>query len=380
MKKEIYNYALNPGKETMSQFENCYNQPFVVKAALMPDAHSGYVAPIGSVLITKEYIVPSWVGYDIGCGMTAVKLTNKDILKKINANSMKIYNQVKNNVPMGLGKINNSGKISAESEKQFQLLVKKFKQGAHNRNILNFIESGKALQYLGSLGHGNHFIEISYEKNNAWIVVHSGSRGVGHRIATEYMKKSAGKNKGFEETFPLHENSDFGKEYLNILDFGLEFALLNRMEIIKKVVTSIEHVLGEKVKYTLWVNKNHNHAIKEHGLYIHRKGATPAKKNERGVIPANMKDGSFLVKGLGNKKFLESSSHGAGREYSRKEAREKISLEDFKEEMKGITGTISQSTLDEAPQAYKNIFQVMKAQEKSVKVLKQLKPIINWKG
>jgi len=380
MKKEIYNYALNPGKETMSQFENCYNQPFVVKAALMPDAHSGYVAPIGSVLITKEYIVPSWVGYDIGCGMTAVKLTNKDILKKINENSMKIYNQVKNNVPMGLGKINNSGKISPEAEKQFQLLVQKFKQGAHNKNILNFIESGKALQYLGSLGHGNHFIEISYDKNDAWIVVHSGSRGVGHKIATEYMKKSAGKNKGFEETYPLHEDSTLGKEYLNILDFGLEFALLNRMEIIKKVVKSIEQVLKEKIDYALWVNKNHNHAIKEHGLYVHRKGATPAKKDERGVIPANMKDGSFLVKGLGNKKFLESSSHGAGREYSRKEAREKISLENFKEEMKGITGTISESTLDEAPDAYKNIFQVMKAQEKSVKVLKQLKPIINWKG
>ena len=152
------------------------------------------------------------------------------------------------------------------------------------------------------------------------------------------------------------------------------------MEMIRKVVSCVEEVLGEKIKSELWVNKNHNHAILEDGLFIHRKGATPAKKGERGVIPANMRDGCFLVEGKGNKKFLESSSHGAGRIMSRTKAKEKISMEQFEESMKGIKGTVLEGTLDEAPMAYKNIYEVMAAQEESVKVVKQLKPIINWKG
>jgi len=178
----------------------------------------------------------------------------------------------------------------------------------------------------------------------------------------------------------LDVNSKLGKEYLNFLDFGLEYALLNRLEMSYNVIETIEEILGEKLKTELWVNKNHNHAIKEKSYYIHRKGATPAKKGERGIIPGNMRDGSFLVVGLGNKNFLNSSTHGAGRALSRKEAKEKISMQEFQKSMEGIKGTISLKTLDEAPMAYKDINRIMKAQEKSVKIIKHILPIINWKG
>ncbi len=147
-----------------------------------------------------------------------------------------------------------------------------------------------------------------------------------------------------------------------------------------KVIGVLEEVFGEKLKTELWVNKNHNHAILEKGKYIHRKGATPAKKGERGIIPGNMRDGCFLVKGLGNPKFLYSSSHGAGRILSRKQAKEKITMEQFKESMKGIRGTISMKTLDEAPMAYKNINAIMDAQKESIEIIKLIQPIINWKG
>jgi len=210
--------------------------------------------------------------------------------------------------------------------------------------------------------------------------VHSGSRGIGFQVAEKYMKKSAGSDQNFEATFPLDVDSELGKEYLNVLDFGLEFALLNRLEIIRKTIIAISDILNKKLEYEVWTNKNHNHAILEDNTFIHRKGATPAKKGERGVIPGNMKEGCFLVEGLGKDNFLNSSSHGAGRIMSRSGAKNNITMEEFKESMVGIRGTITEGTLDEAPMAYKNIYDVMEAQKDSVKVLKHLTPVINWKG
>jgi tRNA-splicing ligase RtcB len=128
------------------------------------------------------------------------------------------------------------------------------------------------------------------------------------------------------------------------------------------------------------VNKNHNHAVYEKGYFIHRKGATPAKKDEKGIIPGNMRDGSFLVKGKGNSKFLNSSSHGAGRSISRKVAKKKYTIDQFEKSMKGITGNISKETLDELPMAYKDIFRIIESQKDSVRFVKHIKPIINWKG
>ena len=385
VKKQITNFALNLESETLEQFKKCYSQPYVVKASLMPDAHPGYVAPIGAVLATKDYLVPSWVGYDIGCGMTVVKLP-KNILKliKVKRNSEKIYQIVRESLPMGLGMIyKKEEELTDKTRKSYGDILSKFKEGPYSKQVLQFLESGKAMRNLGTLGHGNHFVSLNEDDSGVpWIVVHSGSRAVGHWVAELYMKKSSGKDEGFEETYPLLAKSDFGKEYQNLLEFGLEFAKLNRLEIIYRVISAIEMVLDKKIRFTVWANKNHNHVVREGGLFVHRKGATPAKRGELGVIPANMRDGSFLVEGKGDRDFISSSSHGAGRVLSRKQAKENLNVSSFKEEMDaaGVVGNFSESSIDEAPEVYKDINKVLEMQKKSIRVLNHLKPFINWQG
>ena len=431
IKKIITNFAIDYDENTRQQFEHCVSQDYVLAASLMPDAHSGYVAPIGSVIITKDYIVPSWVGYDIGCGMIACKIEGtNNLLEKIEKNKEGIYKIINKVIPMGEGNYNHIQNISQETKNKFKELLIKFKENPFDEEVYRYLKN-KSLSHLGTLGGGNHFIEISKDTNdNVWLIIHSGSRGIGHTVATKYMKKASNTEKEFEATYPLKDTSQEGKEYLNILEFGLAFALLNRLEMAHKIENALKTLIDKQIKLELWTNKTHNHiecvirkeanarritktklqthpesesesvvtSLKTHSeseslvsshqsesdsesaVYVHRKGATPAKRGERGVIPGNMRDGCFLVEGLGNKEFLESSSHGAGRKMSRKEARDSISLEDFKKSMKGITATIIEKTRDEAPHAYKNIFDVMEAQNNSVKVLSHLKPLINWKG
>jgi len=383
IKKQITNFALNPDEKTLEQFKACYSEPYVVKASLMPDAHVGYVAPIGAVLATKGYLVPSWVGYDIGCGMTAAKLP-KNLLKNLKEKAPMIYEQVKKQIPMGLGAAHSSDKpITNETKKQYSAILSDFKKDSFSKQVLQFLESGKALRSLGTLGHGNHFISLNSDsKGTPWIVVHSGSRGVGHWVATLYMKKSSGKNSGYEETYPILSISQEGKEYENLLKFCLEFAKLNRLEMARQVVLTLEKVLKKKIKFTIWTNKNHNHALKESGLFVHRKGATPAKRGEKGIIPANMRDGSFLVEGKGNKKFISSSSHGAGRALSRSQAKQNLNVDSFKKEMleAGVIGNFTMDSLDEAPEAYKNIYKVLDMQKESIRIINHLKPFINWQG
>lgn len=379
MEKKIFDYSLDADEETLRQFKECSSEKFVTSAALMPDAHKGYVAPIGAVLVAKGYVVPAWVGFDIGCGMIAVKIKGKNILEKVKENIETIYSKVVRRIPMGLGKTNKEKNISLKTRNEFVKLLAKFSKGAHDKKILQLLKD-ISLKHLGTLGAGNHFISLNEEENQknkdfVWLVIHSGSRGIGHRIAKKYMIKASQSEKEYEKTFPLDVKSELGKEYLNVLDFGLEFALLNRLEMSYNVVKVLEEVLGEKLKAELWTNKNHNHAIPEKGEYIHRKGATPAKKRERGIIPGNMRDGSFLVEGLGNPKFLYSSTHGAGRAMSRKKAKEVISREELRRTMEGIKTDL---IIDEAPMAYKDIFKVMEKQKSSVKIIRHLKPIINW--
>jgi len=380
--KKITNFAINYDEDTKQQFTSCYNEKFVLSASLMPDAHSGYVAPIGSVLITKDFIVPSWIGYDIGCGMIAIKIGGKELSKDIQKDAEKIYEIINNKIPMGKGNYNNEKNISLKTKQEFTKLLERFKTKDYNKEDYNYISSEFSIKNLGSLGSGNHFIELSLHQEQLWLIIHSGSRKIGHTLAEKYMKLSQKINKGqgdFEKTFAFNVSSKEGKNYIKILNFCLDYALLNRLEIAYQIHLELENFYNKKIKFTLWTNKNHNHAIIGKNI-IHRKGATPAEKGERGVIPGNMKDGSFLVEGKGNPEFLMSSSHGAGRKLSRTEARKKINLEEFKKTMKGIHATVNQHTIEEAPQAYKDIFKVMEAQKKSIKIIAHLKPIINWKG
>lgn len=350
----------------IDQFTDFMEQPWVVKGALMPDAHQGYSLPIGGVIVCDGVVSPQAVGYDIGCGMCA--LQTGFVLSEVQANAKAIFDQIYRDIPVGF----------SHNQKDSEWFdVPEMSEAEHKI----FYKNG--LRQLGTLGGGNHFIEIGYdEQEYVWVIIHSGSRGIGHATATHYMKLAAGDGKASEGCFGLDVNSKNGQDYIKDLNFCLEFALENRKQMIQKVVKAIEHVglvESNEVLYTL-INRNHNHAELKDGLWIHRKGATHAEKGMLGVIPGNMRDGSFIVRGKGNPDSLYSSSHGAGRILGRKEAQKVLHMDDFSSTMVGITAKIDKDTLDESPSAYKSIYEVMELQKDLVEVIAYVKPIINIKG
>ena len=344
---------------------------FAVKAALMPDAHLGYSLPIGGVVATENRIVPSWVGYDIGCGVCAVPTTFD--AHKVKLWREEIMQQVYMYVPVGFAhrsKLLVSGDYSKgtiQSTDWFKDMFQK-KGGMHQ---------------LGTLGGGNHFIEIGVGwDERVWIVVHSGSRNVGHSTAYYYMAKAAGSPKPKEGNFSFHVDCQNGQDYIKDMNFCLEFALLNRKQIAYQTTAAIKEFVTGHAHAEKLINRNHNHAEfdTDLGLWIHRKGATHAKEGMQGVIPGNMRDGSYIVKGRGNPDSLFSSSHGAGRRLGRAAAKREIEMEDFKIAMDGITARVNMDTLDEAPMAYKGINEVMSYQEDLVSVVQHIHPLINIKG
>lgn len=402
------------------QFYDVLSEPYVTYAALMPDAHAGYTMPIGGVCSTKDVIVPQFVGFDIGCGMCAYK-TEYD-KSEVEANAQTIYNQIIERIPLGFSKHKNHQPMKIDLE-----------MTPFAEHILN--TSGR--MQLGTLGGGNHFIEVGYGSDDkAWIVIHSGSRGFGHKIASHYMLQAyleknpqEGKlekiiedfkerNKNYKEHNPdgyekslkkfiikqtaehnkkvkldnlpgiwgLDVKSKLGQEYIKDQNFALAFALENRKKMIEVIHNIMNETIGGKFEFEHYneekfINRNHNHAEydEERKEWIHRKGATHAKEGMSGVIPGNMRDGSFVVKGKGHEDSLSSSSHGAGRVMSRKKAKTNISIKAFEESMRGITGTVDENTLDESPFAYKDIFEVMKLQDELVEVVEHIKVLINIK-
>lgn len=366
--KNVKIYAEVLEQEALNQFNSAMEQEFVVSGALMPDAHAGYSLPIGAVVATKDVVVPAWVGYDIGCGMCALKLEGidpDDVISK----SGEIFEAIYKNIPVGFSVNQTSIDYSLDglTEKGKQIAVAK-----------------KYDRAIGSLGGGNHFIEIGFdEEDEVWIVIHSGSRGVGHGMATHYMKTAHPDGKCKEGHFGLDVNSEEGKNYIQDLNWCLDYALENRKEMMKRVANCILESLDIscfEVDFFDLINRNHNHAVERDGLWIHRKGATHAEEGMMGVIPGNMRDGSFIVRGKGNPDSLYSSSHGAGRVLGRKEAKRVLDIEKFKEQMSGVCALVEEKTLDESPDAYKNIFDVMKCQSDLVEVVAHITPIINIKG
>ena len=413
-------YAELLDETTQKQFEDVLNEPYVTRGALMPDAHAGYTMPIGGVCATKDVVVPQFVGFDIGCGMCAYKTdyTKAEVEKHATA----IYNAIVETIPLGFSKHKNHQPF------KYDLELTPFAE-----SVLN----STGLKQLGTLGGGNHFIEIGYGADEkAWIVIHSGSRGFGHKIASHYMiqaylakhnqedalserlEEFTKRNTGFKENNPegfekallkfkhkqmlelnkkirpdeikeicgLDVNSTLGKEYIIDQNFALNFALENRKLMIARIHDAMNEIMGGDYVFEVedesrFINRNHNHAEFDanRGEWIHRKGATHAEKGMRGVIPGNMRDGSFVVIGKGNADALSSSSHGAGRVMSCKQAKTNVSLEDFEAEMQGITGTVDENTLDESPFAYKDIFEVMRLQEDLVEVVEHIKVLINVK-
>lgn len=366
MKKQTHIFAKNLEQSALDQFTSAMEQDYSLKGALMPDAHTGYTLPIGGVIATRGVIVPSWVGYDIGCGMCAVATTFAP--ESVRQMAKKIFRDLYERIPVGYNVNKNPVACILDPAD----LTETGRKAFHGR---------KGFRALGSLGSGNHFIEIGIDEQNVvWVIIHSGSRGVGHGIASEYMKLASGGTRAREGHFGLKEDSPMGQAYINDMNWALQFALANRREIISRVLQVLGlHCSGHEDQ-TSFINRNHNHAELKDSMWIHRKGATHAEEGMAGVIPGNMRDGSFIVRGKGNPASIWSSSHGAGRVMGRKKARQKLNVADFVRTMEEITARVGKSTLDEAPEAYKDIFAVMEQQKSMVEVLHHVQPLINMKG
>lgn len=364
--------------EAIQQFESAMRQPFVVRGALMPDAHAGYSLPIGAVVATTDVIVPAWVGYDIGCGMCAVRTTFDR--HDIEVHAKQIFDELYERIPVGF----NHNKTNSESADLERLPMTPVLKAIFERN---------GLKQLGSLGSGNHFLEIGHDAEDAvWIVIHSGSRGIGHAVATHYMKLASGDGKAREGHYGLSADSQEGKDYITDLNFCLAFALENRRIMIQRAIAAMKKFAKGDESFP-FINRNHNHAERKlevtegdeptltgRELWIHRKGATHADEGMLGVIPGNMRDGSFIVRGKGNPESLFSSSHGAGRVLGRAKAKDTLNLDDFKAMMQGVTARVETATLDESPLAYKDIYEVMRLQDDLVDVVAHVRPILNVKG
>lgn len=364
----------------MAQIKNLANLPFAFKhIAIMPDSHQGYGMPIGGVLATKGVIIPNAVGVDIGCGMCAVKTSLTEIDTKT---LKKIMGEIRDVIPVG---------FNHQKERQDEILMP-------NISTLNdgICESKyeSALKQIGTLGGGNHFIEIQKGSDgHIWIMIHSGSRNLGKQVADYYNKLAIELNKKWfssvdvkQELAFLPIDSEEGQNYIKEMNYCIEFALSNRLLMMNRIEDIFTKELGVVV-YEPIINIAHNYARMENhfgeNVMIHRKGATLADKNTIGIIPGSQGTKSYIVKGKGNIDSFNSCSHGAGRKMGRNEAEKTLNLEDeikMLDDQGIIHAIIGQKDLDEAPGAYKDIKDVMKNQKDLVEILVELTPLGVIKG
>ena len=365
----------------MEQAVDLASLPFAFKhIAIMPDAHAGLGVPIGGVLATKGVVVPNAVGVDIGCGMCAVK-TNINAKELSRSTIEKIIKNIYQAIPVG---------FDHQNKPQDESLMP---QG-YNIKGMPMMKSlyESALRQLGTLGGGNHFIELQRASDDSlWIMMHSGSRNIGKQVADHYGKVAKYYNKlWYSEVIPglefLPIETQYAKEYFNEMEYCVKFAFANRRLMMERVCDIIQNEL-KNVDFEPMINIAHNYAAWEHhfdnNVIVHRKGATRAYKGEIGIIPGSMGTRSYIVEGLGNPESFMSCSHGAGRVMGRKEAIKKLNLKDvikFMDEKKIVHSIKDVNQLDEAPAAYKDIDIVMKNQADLVRPIETLYPIAVVKG
>ena len=355
------------------QIQYLLDLPFLRILAIMPDIHQGFLAPIGSVARLQGVISPAFVGVDIGCGMSHCQLPVK-VSTLTQAQLLEIRDKIKAHIPMG---------FSINSNNHVDYPYGDFESASHDLQ-LNDLVMDKLYSSYGTLGGGNHFIELGVSRNtgNLGITIHSGSRNPGYRVAEFWMNVAKEEQTELPEGF-LYLCSDRGQEYLQDMEYMQSYALHNREKMMSIILNCLRPFCDfdkTAVMFSL-INENHNHAIVEHERVLHRKGATPAAKDQLGIIPGNMRDGVYITRGLGNQEFLESASHGAGRTCSRSKARKECDMGLFKEQMKGIVWDDRETLKDENPEAYKNLDTVIKYQEGVViEVVDKFDPVINLKG
>ena len=351
--------------------------------ALMADAHLGYGATVGSVIPTLGAVMPAAVGVDIGCGMIAVQTQFKksDVPKDLQT----LREQIERSIPVSAGKYNRRVQPSAAprvDELETMALAMDFDPDAFDKNWR---------VQLGTLGGGNHFIEVCLdEDDNVWTFLHSGSRGIGNRIATHHigiaksLRHQAGDTPPHPDLAWLEEGTAQFDEYIAHLRWAQHFALLNREEMMDRVNNQLGRWAGEPVKDIQRINSHHNFTKQEEHfgktVWVTRKGAIRARKGDMASIPGSMGAASYIVEGKGNADALDSAPHGAGRQYSRRAARRAFTQDDLRKAMVGIEYRDTDKFIDEIPQAYKPIDQVMEDSKDLVTIRHTLRQIVNVKG
>jgi RNA-splicing ligase RtcB len=376
----LYNWASDIEQNTLDQALMTSRLPVVAgHVALMPDAHVGMGATVGSVIPTESAIIPAAVGVDIGCGMIAVHTTleAKDLPDSLNP----FQADVREAVPAGLGKWHAEATVASAA--WFELNPPGRPLGELER---------RARDQFGTLGSGNHFFEVCLdESDDVWLVLHSGSRGVGNQLATRHIDTA----KGLAEALELQlEDPDLAyftagtsefEAYIADLSWSQRYAAANRDQMMNAALDAFLRFVGHGAERTR-INCHHNYTAQEiHGgrrMYITRKGAIRAGHGDLGIIPGSMGTSSYIVSGLGNPLSYESCSHGAGRRMSRGQARRNLTTESLVEAMgaRSWNDRDAESLVDEHPLAYKDIDQVMADQADLVRVEHTLRQVLNYKG
>lgn len=388
----------NIDEKAIQQVNNVASMPFIFKhVAVMPDAHWGMGATIGSVIATTGAVIPAAVGIDLGCGMKATKTSL--MAADLPENLKELRHAIESAVPHGRthqggpgdrGAWHNIpnmiGNFAKVNQTYIEYLLKKHPEIGKRWNL------ERIFRHAGTLGTGNHFIEICLDESQCvWVMLHSGSRGIGNAIGNYFINLAKKEMKNWFINLPdqdlayISEGSKHFNDYLEAVHWAQQFAHLNRDIMLVNTMAAIEKSIYKKVKIKeIAVDCHHNYISKEkhfnHEVYITRKGAVSAKEGELGIIPGSMGAKSFIVKGLGNPESFHSCSHGAGRIMSRSQARKIISLEDHDKATAGVECRKDESVIDESPAAYKDIDEVMNAQSDLVEIIHTLKQILCVKG
>ena len=383
-KKPIKLWLDDMDSGAMDQARNLANLPFIHShIAIMPDAHLGYGMPIGGVMATNGVVIPNAVGVDIGCGMCAQQTS----LNSLSSEQLKgLLTHIRRTIPLGF-KHHKKG-----VDRRFMPKPRSKVPISELQIVSQQFENGRT--QLGTLGGGNHFIEIQKGSDGfIWIMIHSGSRNLGYQVANFYNKLAGKMSSRFGSTIPpnwqlafLPVNSIEGRSYLLEMEYCVDFAYMNRKLMMERVKEGLL-MLAAPVRFGEFINIAHNYASLEthfhKNVLVHRKGATRAEEGEIGIIPGSQGTPSYLVRGKGNVQSFKSCSHGAGRKMGRKQAQRQLDLhqEQKKLEDQNILHAVrSRRDLDEAAGAYKDIDEVVENQLDLVEVLVTLKPLAVVKG
>lgn len=385
LSKRLLSWASILEDHTLEQARTASRMPFIhPHLALMPDAHLGRGATVGSVIPTLGAIMPAAVGVDIGCGMIAVRtqLQRDDLAGRALA---ALREQIERSIPLSAGRDNRTVRPTAEPR------VAELEQLAERAGFDPARYAKHWRLQVGSLGSGNHFIEISVDETDAvWMFLHSGSRGVGNKIAQHHIgvAQRFAKQSWIELPDPdlayLVEGTEQFDRYIAELRWAQRFALLNREEMMDRVADQLGRFVGRPIDELERINCHHNFTESERHfgkqVWVSRKGAIQADAGRPGLIPGSMGTASYVVEGLGNPLALDSAPHGAGRRLSRNAARRTFSRDELREAMAGIEYRDTDAFIDEIPQAYKPIDEVMADAADLVRIRHTLRQLVNVKG